>query len=376
MSIIDLIVKICKFFPGISNGIVHHGLVLVYLYHLFASSAILNTNFNEAQGVEWAANAALSPVHYLCNGKEISWDGASKKFTIKQRYQYLTGKRVYSPFALTFFTPSLVVGGTLKAIALLSPEVRIRHQALQKQLKSTKVISENGHYSALGMEITDWKQGEKLLSQGYQRRPGDENVLQADKEALKEIARIFHKHEIPFWVDCGTLIGTYRYGGVIPWDNDLDLSILMPDFQNAKNALNELDPKKCVAQDWSGRDRAKTYIRVYVKESHNHIDIYTHSIDAENKTIKYFIAHLDSPFMADKWKKRELLQASPIPFETVFPLKLGLFDGIEVPVPHDVATFLTIKYGPNLNPAKIYSEETGHYEKDLTHPYWQTPLAH
>jgi len=376
MNPIDLIAKTCKLFPGISSGIVHYGLVLVYFYHLFCSSAVLNTTFEEAQGIEWAANAALAPIHYLCNGKSVSYDEKTKKFLIKQRYHYETGKMLYAPFTLTFFTPSLIMGGTLKAIAFLSPEVHVRHIALKNQMHSTEVISKNETFRSMGMTVNDWKKGEKFISQGNQRRPGDENVLRADKEALKEIAQIFYKHDIPFWVDCGTCIGVYRYGGVIPWDNDLDLSILQPDFQNAKNALNALDPKKFVAQDWSGRGCPGTYIRVYVKESHNHIDIYTNAIDVENQTIKYIIAHEDSPFMAEGWKQRERLQTKPIPFDIVFPLKLGLLDGIEVPVPNHTAKFLTIKYGPDLNPPKVYSPETGNYETDLTHPYWQVPFAH
>ena len=375
MNPIDLVVKICKFFSGFTSGIVHYGLVLVYCYHIFCSS-IFNTTFQEAQGIEWAANTALAPVHYLCNGKSISFDEKTGKFLIKQRYQYKTGKMLYSPFALTFFTPSLLIGGTLKALAFLSPETHRRHASLKNQMHSTEVISKNETFRSMGIAVNDWKKGEEFISQGNQRRPGDENVLRADKEALKEIAQIFYKHDLPFWVDCGTCIGVYRYGGVIPWDNDLDISILLPDFQNAKNALNELDPKKYVAQDWSGRGCPGTYIRVYVKESHNHIDIYTNAIDAEKQTIKYIIAHEESPFMAEKWKQRERLQTDPIPFDVVFPLKLGLLDGIEVPVPNHTAEFLTIKYGPDLNPPKVYSPETGNYEKDLTHPYWKVPFAH
>lgn len=375
MNIIELIVRFCKFFPGITSGFLHYGLVLVYFYHLFCSSALLNTTFEKAHGIEWAANTALAPVQYLCNGKSISYDEKAEKFIISERYHYETDKMFYSPIAFTLLPPSLIIGGTLKAIAHLSPEVRTRHSAFKKQMHSLDVISNNEKFRSMKIEVNDWKKGERLISQGYTRRPGDENILSADKEALSEIAQILTKRKIPFWVDCGTCIGTYRYAGVIPWDNDIDISILQPDFQNSKNALNALDPEKFVVQDWSGRGDPGTYIRIYVKESHNHIDIYTNSINLETNTIKYNIAHLDSSFMSEKWKQRETLQANPIPFDVIFPLKLGLFDGIEVPVPNKVVEFLTIKYGPDLNPPRIYSEETGNYEKDLSHPYWHVPLA-
>jgi len=350
MNIIEQIVKVSKFFPNFTTGFLHYGLVLVSFYHLFCSSTILNTTFEEGTGIEWVANVALTPVQYLCNGKKVSFDEKTEKFVVNQRYHYEINKRLYSPFALTFCAPSLIIGGTLKALALISPEIRMRHTAFKEQMQSTEVISNNDYFQSIGLEVNDWKKGEKLISEGYKRRPGDENVLRADKEALKVIAQLLYKHKIPFWADCGTCIGAYRYGGVIPWDTDIDICILLPDFQNAKNALNELDPKKFVAQDWSGRGYPGTYIRVYVKESHNHIDLYTNSIDLENKTVKYLIAHLDSSFMSEKWKQRELSQAKPIPFDVVFPLKCALFDGIEIPVPNKVVDFLTSKYGPNLNP--------------------------
>jgi hypothetical protein len=80
--------------------------------------------------------------------------------------------------------------------------------------------------------------------------------------------------------------------------------------------------------------------------------------------------------MATAWKERERLQKKPIPFEVIFPLKRGTFDGIDVPVPNQTIRFLTYKYGPNLSPPYIYNCETERYEKDLTHPYWNVPLAH
>ncbi len=374
MTIIDAFPKICKIFPGVTAALVHLGMSLVGYYHIFCESPWVNTSFEEARGLEKVANVFLMPAHYLCEGKAIAYDG--EHFRVKQRFQYETGKKIYSPVALTFFTPGLILGTVCKKVALLSPEVAMRHNMLKQELRSKKISSKNDYYYSLGIPINDWRKGEKLISQGYKRRPGDENVLLPDKEALKEIITLLSKAEIPFWVDCGTCIGTFRYEGVLPWDNDIDIAVLVSDFQNVRHALRRLDRKKYVAQDWSDRGRPEAYIRVYIKESRNHIDIYHNDIDAENKTVKYIIAHENSPFMATDWKERERRQASPIPFDVIFPLKRGNFDGIEVPVPNQTARFIQTKYGPNITPPWIYNEETGDYEKDLSHPYWEIPLAH
>ena len=66
----------------------------------------------------------------------------------------------------------------------------------------------------------------------------------------------------------------------------------------------------------------------------------------------------------------------PVSYETVFPLKKALFDGLEVFVPANPEKYLQRYYGENLAPAKIYSPVTGRYEKDLTHPYWQKSYVH
>lgn len=374
MNIIDTIPKICKCFPTTTGLLLQVGMVLVSFYHRYSDNVVLNTAFDDARGIEKIANVLLMPSQYLCEGKAIHYDG--KTFEVKQRFQYLAHKRLYSPIALTFFTPGTLLGGTLKGIALFSSEVKAKHIALKAQYNSTEVIQNTNYYQEVGIDATDWREGETCISQGYKRRPGDENTLAPDKEALKEITQILTEEGIPFWVDCGTCIGTYRYGGVIPWDNDLDLSILEVDFQNAKNALKKLSPDKFEVQDWSSRGRPGSYIRVYVKEDKNHIDIYCNEVDPDAKTITYIVAHIDSHFMAEDWKERERLQTAPIPFDVIFPLKKGTFDGIEVPVPHKTARFIQYKYGENINPSRIYSEETGEYEKDLSHPYWNVPLAH
>jgi hypothetical protein len=269
---------------------------------------------------------------------------------------------------------TLPAGCLLKGSAFLFPEVRGRHQRFSADLSSDRVVSHLDEYAAMGLPVLE--KVEPLGPPAYQRRPGEENNLSLEKELLSAIATILGEAKIPYWIDCGTCLGAYRYGGVIPWDNDVDLAVLLPDFDNVLRLLQRLDPAKYQVQDWSHRCVPKSYIRVYIKENHNHLDIYHYKIDPVAKTLTYLLSYEVSSLMPESWKIHERRFTVPSHFTTVFPLRHAQFDGIEVNVPHQTEAYLQERYGQNISPIKIYNVATGEYEKDLTHPYWERPYVY
>lgn len=42
---------------------------------------------------------------------------------------------------------------------------------------------------------------------------------------LDTVVALLRKHQVHFWMDAGTLLGAYRGGRYIPWDDDMDLTI-------------------------------------------------------------------------------------------------------------------------------------------------------
>ncbi len=63
----------------------------------------------------------------------------------------------------------------------------------------------------------------------------------AQIKVLSEIDRVCKKHGIRWFADCGTLLGAVRHGGMIPWDDDMDICMLRKDwvkfFEVAKDEL-------------------------------------------------------------------------------------------------------------------------------------------
>ncbi len=56
-------------------------------------------------------------------------------------------------------------------------------------------------------------------------------------EILDVFADICKRHNITYWIACGTLLGAWRHGGFIPWDDDLDIVVLQRDYDKLLSIL-------------------------------------------------------------------------------------------------------------------------------------------
>ncbi len=217
-------------------------------------------------------------------------------------------------------------------------------------------------------------------------------------DILIEVDRICKKHGIQYWLSSGTLIGAVRHRGFIPWDDDLDIEMLWPDYQRLMKVLPEELPDTMALQNTDTdpnyyffyakvRDRrshleeGNRYDRVW-KEQGIYIDIFPfykqplwiHLLSEKAQGHVYKIMNRMGSDLSEMWKVRLITRFNDkilfpllrricnlsnaretyglgIPYhdprhmEDTLPLTEAEFEGHLFPVPKDCHRALTLKYG-------------------------------
>lgn len=72
-------------------------------------------------------------------------------------------------------------------------------------------------------------------------------------EMLQVVDAICRRHGIDYWLSGGSMLGAVRHRGFIPWDDDLDIEMLRPDFEKLMRLLPGELPDNLVLQ-WHTTD--------------------------------------------------------------------------------------------------------------------------
>lgn len=137
----------------------------------------------------------------------------------------------------------------------------------------------------------------------YQLNDDELNKLrEVEVELLMEVHRICEKCGIRYTIIAGTLLGSVRHKGFIPWDDDADVALLRPEYDRfAEACKTELDTTKFYFQDHTntpgyrwGYGKLRRKDTVFMREHQEHmpyeqgifIDIFPLDKVPQNRTLR------------------------------------------------------------------------------------------
>lgn len=130
-----------------------------------------------------------------------------------------------------------------------------------------------------------------------------EKVRALELDILKEFDKLCRENDIPYFLSGGSLLGAVRHGGFIPWDDDIDVSMLRKDFERFKKLCADKLPKKYSYQSFSDKSGYHYFFDKITAEDTYFSTKYSDSYDMK-KGISLDIFAFDNTAKSTKGQKR------------------------------------------------------------------------
>lgn len=107
---------------------------------------------------------------------------------------------------------------------------------------------------------------------------------------MKEIHKVCVSNGINYYIIAGSLLGAVRHGGFIPWDDDIDIAMMRPDYELFKSKFDELfDTDRFFLQHYgSDQDFMPALMRLCIKNTYVDIQAQAHLKFCKNTYIDIF----------------------------------------------------------------------------------------
>lgn len=178
-----------------------------------------------------------------------------------------------------------------------------------------------------------------------------EETLKAAEFILLTVCKFLEEHQVPYHIDAGTLLGVYRDGGLIPWDDDLDIAVSSEFTKQAINALEASlkEISKHTNRPWQVDSHRANQSFGSVKNGDIR-GVKLKCLDAEAKLpmLDIFLKYIDGDTMDYVLSSRGLSMPSCHLKKT----DRIEFCGQELAIPFDVETYLELHYGDWRTPIK------------------------
>lgn len=184
-----------------------------------------------------------------------------------------------------------------------------------------------------------------------------DELKQIQVKILETVHDFCLKNEINYWLDCGTLLGAVRHKGYIPWDDDIDIGMLRPDYDKFAVLFNEKNNRYkflCVEQE-----RAYCYAHGKVVDTTTVLYEPNHKGRKLAVNIDVFVydnAPIDKKAMNWQYKKRNFFRACNIAHSQENDVEKGIIRAVCFKILH----YLTMPF-PKAYFARKMSENAQRY---------------
>lgn len=201
----------------------------------------------------------------------------------------------------------------------------------KKKIKIDEIFHNNNKYLI--------KNDEKHYK--YKIGSKQQNVFNELLKLLKLWNDFSSKYGIEYWACGGTLLGAVRHSGFIPWDNDIDISIMLSDFNKVKKKLDK-HPVLKYYESFCG-------LRVYISKN-NEDDIENDNDDDDDDddnqpSIDIFICDYYNKFcinfcgsLSDEgtplWYMSDMFPNQYLYKNELYPIKKAAFEDTTIMIPN------------------------------------------
>lgn len=170
------------------------------------------------------------------------------------------------------------------------------------------------------------------------------------KQLLLKSVKIINKTGLDYWLEGGTLLGIYRENRLLPWDNDVDISMLFPGTQKINELIANLKKKglrvrvRTFSKDCSPLNEGELKL-IKIRKKH------FFGLVKGNVCLEIFIKHT-----IDKntyWQIGNKVKYVPSKFYK--KLKTLSFENFRYKVPYDLEAYLSYRYGDWKTPQKNWN---------------------
>jgi lipopolysaccharide cholinephosphotransferase len=185
--------------------------------------------------------------------------------------------------------------------------------------------------------ISACRQKNDVTSEGFSVcKTPHKNMTTEEIARLYQLMQIVHdtfeKHKVRYFMTGGTLLGAVRHGGLIPWDDDIDIGVLEADMAQLKRAVTDLTEQKVVCKPMGKFAELNFYFKSDEDSRFPFIDVFFFVPDGATYT-------LSKPKCRNEWPEEYYNKLE------LFPLKKLQYGHLYLPAALEHDTYLTRSYG-------------------------------